>query len=277
MKNESISPYVPLPATLRSRQKLSDMVTLYEFSLDNGCCLEYLPGQFIELSVFGVGEAPFSLSSAPLRGHPPFEIAVRAIGSVTSALERLRVGAKVGVRGPYGSFFPVGKFAGHDVLFVAGGLGLIPLRSLLGHMLGQRDDFGDIIVLVGTRHPRERIFVDLLKELDLRPDILFMETVDVPDDTWRGNVGVITSLLPRADIQPERTCVVMVGPPSMYPFVLEECRKLGIGPERTYISLERHMKCGLGKCGHCRINDVRCCIEGPVFRSTDIQGLSEAI
>lgn len=276
MKN-NFSHYVPHPATLVARKDLSDMVTLYEFAPDNGRPLAHRPGQFVELSIYGVGEAPFSISSAPERDNHHFEIAVRKIGSVTSALSRLQAGDKIGVRGPYGSFFPIQHFVGHDVLFVAGGLGLIPLRSLLNYMLRHRDEFGRIIVLVGTRNPSERIFTDQLEKLEARKDVEVHETVDYPDDTWAGNVGVITTLLPKIDLKASQTYVAMIGPPVMYKFVLMECQKLGIQPGQIYVSLERHMKCGVGKCGHCQINGINCCIEGPVFSYTDIQGLGEAI
>lgn len=275
--NRVFSPYAPKPATLIGKERLSEFVTLFEFSLDSGRPLAHRPGQFIEVSMYGVGEAPFSVSSAPVRDNNQFEIAVRNIGSVTAALHRLDVGRKVGVRGPYGSFFPVQEFVGQDMLFVAGGLGYIPLRSLLHYMLRHRDEYGRIIVLVGTRNTSERIFVDQLAELTGREDVEVHETVDIGDDGWEGNVGVITTLFPRIDINPDTTHVAMVGPPVMYRFVLAECEAKGIPPEHIHVSLERRMKCGLGKCGHCQINGLNCCIDGPVFRYTELLGVAEAL
>jgi sulfhydrogenase subunit gamma (sulfur reductase) len=277
MRTKVHSAYVPRVATLKSKEQLSDLVTLFEFAQDNGKPLAHRPGQFIEVSVFGIGEAPFSISSPPSREDHHFEIAVRKTGAVTAALHNLVEGAKIGVRGPYGSFFPVQKFVGQDVLFVAGGLGYIPLRSLLHYILRHRDEFGRIIVLVGTRNPGERIFVDQLAELGRRGDVEILETVDVACPEWSGHVGVITTLLPKVSIVPEQTFVAMVGPPVMYRFVLAECANLGIKPEQIYISLERRMKCGLGKCGHCQINGLSCCIDGPVFPSTSLQGIQEAL
>jgi sulfhydrogenase subunit gamma (sulfur reductase) len=277
MRTKVFSAYVPRVATLKSKEQLSDLVTLFEFAQDNGRPLAHRPGQFIEVSIFGIGEAPFSISSPPSREDHQFEIAVRNTGAVTAALHKLEVGAKIGVRGPYGSFFPVQKFVGQDVLFVAGGLGYIPLRSLLHYILRHRDEFGRIIVLVGTRNPSERIFIDQLADLGRRSDVEVHETVDVPDQGWNGNVGVITTLLPKITIVPEQTFVAMVGPPVMYRFVLAECAKMGIKPEQIYVSLERRMKCGLGKCGHCQINGLSCCIDGPVFPFTSLQGLQEAL
>lgn len=271
------SPYVPRPATLVAKQELNELVTLFEFAQDSGKTLAHRPGQFIQVSVYGVGEAPFSVSSPPRTDNNHFELAVRKTGSVTNALHALEVGAKIGIRGPYGSYFPMQKFVGQDFLFVAGGLGYIPLRSVLHYMLRHRDEYGHITLLVGTRNPGERIFTDQLAELSKRNDLEVMETVDTPDDSWKGNVGVITTLFPKIRISPETTSVATIGPPVMYRFVIQECSKLGIPRNRIYVSLERRMKCGLGKCGHCQINGLNCCLDGPVFCYTDIAGLGEAL
>ncbi|WP_449242884.1 FAD/NAD(P)-binding protein [Desulfovibrio sp.] len=276
MSIKNFSPYVPRPATLVAKQKLSDFVTLFTFEQDNGKPLAHKPGQFVNLSIYGVGEAPFSISSPPEQKNV-FELAVRKIGTVTQALHALEPGAKIGIRGPYGSFFPVQQFVGKDTLFVAGGLGYIPLRSLLRYQLRHREEFGRIIVLIGTRDPKERIFTEQIKRLGERGDVEVMETVDRGDETWQGNVGLITTLLPKVQIDAAGTFVAMVGPPIMYRFVIADCRKIGIPADQIYVSLERKMKCGLGKCGHCQINDLNACIDGPVFRYTDIEAYQEAI
>lgn len=269
--------YVPRPATLVKKEELSDFVTLYTFRPDNGRALAHKPGQFIMLSIYGVGEAPFSISSPPDPGSITFELAVRRIGTVTNAMHRLDVGDKVGIRGPYGTSFPVHEFVGKDTLFVAGGLGYIPLRSLLHYQIRHRDEFGRIIILLGTRTPTERIFVEQIEELKEREDVEFHETVDIPDEDWCGNVGVITTLLPKVELDAENTYVAMVGPPVMYKFVIRGCRERGIRRNNIYVSLERKMKCGIGKCGHCQINGLSACVHGPVFRYNDIQSLTEAI
>jgi NAD(P)H-flavin reductase len=276
MSIKNFSPYVPRPATLVAKKQLSDYVTLFTFEQDNGKPLAHKPGQFIQLSIYGVGEAPFSISSPPEQKNV-FELAVRKIGAVTQALHSIEPGQKVAIRGPYGSFFPVQQFVGKDTLFVAGGLGYIPLRSLLRYQLRHREEFGRIVVLVGTRDPKERIFTDQLERLSARGDVELLETVDRGDETWKGNVGLITTLLPKVQLDPVNTYVAMVGPPVMYRFVIADCRKMGIPAEQIYVSLERRMKCGLGKCGHCQINDLNACIDGPVFRYTDIEAYQEAI
>lgn len=277
MKPKTVFPYVPKPATLVAKSPLAEAVTLYTFRMDDGRSLAHNPGQFILLSIFGIGEAPFSISSPPNKNSHTFELAVRRTGTVTQALDRLAVGGKVGVRGPYGTSFPVHTFVGKDTLIIAGGLGYIPLRSLLHYQLRHRDEFGRIIVLVGTRDPQSRIFREQLAELAKRPDMYVHETVDVGDPSWKGNVGVITTLLPKVRFDPLNTYVAMVGPPIMYRFVIEECRKLGIDSERIFVSLERKMKCGLGKCGHCQINGLNACVDGPVFCYTTLETLEEAI
>ncbi len=273
----NFSPYVPRPATLVSKKELSSNVTLFEFAQDSGRTLAHRPGQFIQVSVYGVGEAPFSVSSPPQTEHHRFELAIRKAGAVTNALHNMEVGSKVGIRGPYGSYFPMQKFVGQDFLFIAGGLGYIPLRSVLYYMLRHRDEFGHIMLLVGTRNPSERIFTDQLQEISRRQDVEVHETVDVPDDNWQGNVGVITTLFSKIQISPENTYVGMIGPPVMYKFVIDECSNLGITRDRIYVSLERRMKCALGKCGHCQIDGLNCCVDGPVFCYTQIANIPEAL
>ncbi len=275
--NKLFSPYLPRPATLVRKEQLSEFVSLFVFEQDNGRPIAHKPGQFIMLSMYGVGEAPFSISSAPVQDSNTFELAVRRTGKVTNALHALEEGAKVGIRGPYGTFFPVQKLTGFDTLFIAGGLGYIPLRSLLHYQIRHRGEFGRIIVLIGTRNPQERIFIDQLAEISARNDVEVLETVDVPDESWRGNVGVITTLLPKITINPASTYVAMVGPPIMYRFVIKPCREMGIPSNQIYVSLERKMKCGLGKCGHCQINGLNACIHGPVFQYNEIESLTEAI
>lgn len=271
------SGYLPRPATLVKKEALSELVTLFVFEPDNGRPLAHKPGQFIMVSMYGIGEAPFSVSSAPEQGKPRFELAVRKIGAVTQAMHDMHVGDKIGIRGPYGSFFPIQSFIGKDTLFIAGGLGFIPLRSLLNYQLKHRDEFGRIIILSGCRSPHDRIFIEQIDELTKRDDVEILETVDCPTDQWSGYSGVITTLLPKVQLSPANTYVAMVGPPVMYRFCIQGCRDLGIASDRIYVSLERKMKCGLGKCGHCQINGLSACVEGPVFLYNQIESLKEAV
>jgi NAD(P)H-flavin reductase len=225
--------------------------------------------------MYGVGEAPFSVCSHPAPETLEFELAVRKIGTVTDAMHKLVPGQKVGVRGPYGTFFPVQEFVGKDTLFIAGP-GLHSLRSLLNYQLRHREEFGRIIVLVGTRDPAERLFVHQIEELKGRSDVEILETVDCADETWKGNVGVVSSLLPKV----RWTSRIPTWPwwdRGHVPLRDQGLHRPGHLAKRIYVSLERKMKCGLGKCGHCQINGKSACIHGPVFKYTDIEPMQEAI
>jgi len=196
---------------------------------------------------------------------------------VTGALHRMEAGATVGIRGPFGRGFPVDEIKGKDVLFVGGGIGLVPLRSLINYVLDNRQDYGRIIIFFGARSPKERLFTAELEQWKNRKDAEFFETVDRGDDSWNGNVGVITTLFPKVDIDPKNMYAVIVGPPIMYRFAILEALSKGITEDKIIVSLERRMKCGLGKCGHCQIQHLYCCKDGPVFKYSEIKGIKEAI
>lgn len=236
----------------------------------------FAPGCFVAVSVFGLGEAPFTIASAPGAGRA-LEIVVRASGNLTGALHRLRPGDTVGVRGPFGSGFPVDAWAGHDVLLVAGGLGMITLRSLLLTLLARRREFGRIHLLYGAATPDRFLFQEELSgwqqgaELDLR-----LIAVS-PDGGWSGPLGDVTRLFRDLELAPDRTVAAVSGPAGMYRFTNPLLLGLGISPDRLYLNLERHMKCGLGKCGKCRINELCVCECGPIFPYSRVQHLREAI
>jgi NAD(P)H-flavin reductase len=166
---------------------------------------------------------------------------------------------------------------GRNVLFICGGIGLVPVRSAIHYVLDHRDEYGDVAVLFGTRRPADRLFTEELRELDERDDVDFQETVDVADPSWNGNVGVITRLIPDVLPDSENTIAVICGPPIMYRFVLRELRKLRLPSRNLYVSLERRMKCAVGKCGHCQIDGVYACQDGPVFNYAEIASLREAL
>ena len=268
--------YLPRLAEILRTQRLSEREKLFELQFKNGDELGHQPGQFAEISIFGIGEAPLSISSSPTK-KGSFEIGVRAVGNVTNALHRLEEGATVGVRGPFGNGFPLDSMKGRDVLIVAGGIGLVPLRSLINYILDDRDSFARLIVLFGARTPSEQLFLDELTVWRQSKDIEYLETVDREDENWKGHAGVITTLFPLITLAPEKTHAVIVGPPVMYKFVITECMKKGIPDDQIILSLERRMKCGVGKCGHCQIGDVYVCQEGPVFSYAQLRNLREAI
>jgi sulfite reductase subunit B len=274
---EKQSIHLPRIANLVRVETLSDKEKVFEFKFADGKELGQKPGQFVEVSIFGVGEAPISVSSSPTR-KGSFELAVRATGSVTNVLHTLEKGAQVGIRGPFGNGFPIDSLKGKNILFVAGGIGLFPLRSLITYVLDNRPDFLEVTTLFGCRSPQERLFIGQLREWDTCKDMCFMETVDrCADDSWKGNVGVITTLFPKISIDPAKTYAVIVGPPIMYRFVIAECLKKGLPEDHIIMSLERRMKCGVGKCGHCQINGLYCCQEGPVFTYAQVKSLKEAV
>ncbi len=268
--------YLPTLAEIVRTEQLTQMEKLFDIRLKNGRELGHQPGQFVEVSLFGIGEAPISVSSSPTK-KGSFEIAVRAVGNVTKALHNLDRGATVGIRGPFGKGFPVAELKGKDILFVAGGIGLVPLRSLINYVLDHRSDFGRLQVLFGAKTPAEQLFLDELAKWRTRKDMEYLETVDRADDRWKGNVGVITTLFPKITIDPKKTVAVIVGPPIMYRFAILEAQVKGIPDEQIIVSLERRMKCGVGKCGHCQINNLYVCQEGPVFTYAKIKDLKEAI
>jgi sulfite reductase subunit B len=271
------SVYVPTMARVASVEQMTQLEKLFTLELPEGTSLGNEPGQFVEVSLLGIGEAPISVSSSPSRSNGRLELCVRRVGDVTNAMHTLEPGAFLGIRGPFGNPFPVANMKGKDMLFAAGGLGLAPLRSLINEVLDQRGAFGRVIVLYGTKHPSEILFKDELLEWAEREDVEFHMTVDRGDPDWRGNVGVITTLFPKININPRNTVAAICGPPIMYRFVLMELLGKGIPETQIYLSLERRMKCGVGKCGHCQIDELYCCQDGPVFRYTDIKGLEEAL
>lgn len=268
--------YLPNLAEVIRIEELTKMEKLFEIKLLNGQDLGHQPGQFVEVSLFGIGEAPFSISSSPTK-KSSFELAVRAVGNVTKALHNLEKGAIIGIRGPFGKGFPVAEMKGRDILFVAGGIGLVPLRSLINYVLDNRADFGRVLILFGAKTPAEQLFLDELSLWRKRQDLEYWETVDRSDGKWKGHVGVITTLFPKINIDPRKTVAVIVGPPIMYRFAILEAQVKGIPDEQIIVSLERRMKCGVGKCGHCQINHFYVCQDGPVFTYAQIKDIKEAI
>jgi len=269
--------YLPQMATVQKSEPMTEMERFVELKLDSGKELGHLPGQFVEVSVLGIGEAPISISSSPTR-NGSFQIVVRNAGSVTRAIHSLKTGDKVGIRGPFGTHFPVDSLMkGKDIIFVCGGIGLVPVRSAINYVLDHRQDYGDVRILFGAKTPVDRLFVDEAMEWKSKENVHYMETVDRGDEQWTGNVGVITTLMTDMMVDPAKTMAIICGPPLMYKFAILSLYKTGIADQNIYLSLERHMKCGVGKCGHCQINQLYVCQDGPVFKWTDISEVQEAI
>ena len=271
------NPYRPWPARITSITDLTATEKLFEFRLIDERirdAFSHEPGQFVELSIFGVGEAPISISSSPTkRGF--IELTVRRAGTFTEVLHTMQCGDIVGLRGPFGRGFPVDEMRGHDILLVASGLGIAPLRSLINNIHDERSEFGKVTIIYGSKNPSEVMFRQQFEMWRHRKDFDLHLTVDHPDDTWDGEVGVVTKPFEHLEIDASNTYGALCGPPVMYRFAIDEMRKKNISYDRIYVSFERHMKCGMGKCGHCQIGHQYVCIDGPVFNyweAKNIQG-----
>jgi sulfhydrogenase subunit gamma (sulfur reductase) len=267
--------FMPREAAIVRSERATPTETHFTLRMVDGQPIEYQPGQIVELSLFGYGEIPIGIASSPTR-KSTFDLVVRSVGRVSGAVTKLSKGESVYVRGPLGHGFDLETLRGHDVLIVAGGIGLCPTRSLIQYILDRRDEFKRFVLFYGSREPALQLFTDDLAKWRTANDVEFYETVDKGDPSWTGNVGVITTLFPKVELSPE-TRAVICGPPIFYRFVIRELDLIGIPRENVFVDLERRMKCGVGKCGHCQINDKYCCIDGPVFTYAEIHELEEAI
>ena len=237
--------------------------------------MDFQPGQILEVSLFGYGEIPIGLASSPTRKNT-FDLVIRTVGRVSKAVNALGKGDSLFVRGPLGHGFDLSLLRGHDVLIIAGGIGLCPTRSLIQYIMDRRSEFKRFILFYGARDPQQQLFLDDLSDWRKSKDVEYHETVDKTGPGWKGNVGVITTLFSKTKIDPG-TRVIICGPPVMFRFVIAELDKIGVSRASVFVDLERRMKCGVGKCGHCQINDKYVCVDGPVFSFADIQSLEEAI
>jgi NAD(P)H-flavin reductase len=267
--------YLPELAAITKRRMLNGTELFLHLEKTDGSDWSYQPGQFVEVSVAGIGEAPISISSSPTQKG--LELVVRNVGSVTKVIHKMEVGDKLGIRGPYGSTYPVESSKGKDLVFICGGIGLVPQRSFIRYALDHRSDYGDITVLIGTKCYDMRLFREEIALWEERKDMVVMETIDTAHDCWDGDVGVVTTLIPRIECDLPNSQVLVCGPPVMYKFVLMALAEAGVPEDRVYVNLERRMKCGVGKCGHCQINDKYVCQDGPVFRWSDLAAVPEAI
>jgi len=231
-------------------------------------------GQFNMLYVFGVGEIPISISSDPTNPRILMHT-TREVGTVTKAMGKLKRGDVIGVRGPFGTPWPVEQAEGADVVIVAGGIGLAPLRSALYQMLANRDRYQKIVLLYGTRTPNDILYRRELQRWRSQFDLEVHITVDRAMGGWRGNVGVVTSLIPRAPFDARNSIALVCGPEIMMRFTVLELQRRGVPPSQIYISMERNMKCGTGICGHCQFGPYFVCKDGPVFRYDRVQHLFE--
>ena len=233
--------------------------------------LAFNAGQFVELSVPGLGEAPFTPSSSPAEDQR-IEVTVMRAGRVTSRLHALEAGAVLGLRGPYGNVYPLDQFAGKDILILGGGVGLAPLRSLLFALLADRKRFNRIILCYGAKTPGDLVYRNQLKQWETMPGLELHVTVDKAEGDWRGKVGVVTKTLDDVSLDTSAAVGAVCGPPIMMRFATLALTQKGFRPANIYLSMERNMSCGLGKCGHCRIGNYYVCRDGPVFTFAQLEG-----
>jgi NAD(P)H-flavin reductase len=252
----------PLPFVVAAREQ--DTVDTWTLTLEpvagDGFVVE--PGQFVMVYAFGVGEVPISVSGPPFVQGPVI-LTVRAVGAVTNAVCASTPGAVLGLRGPFGTSWPVEAAAGGDVVVVAGGIGLAPLRPVILQLLERRDEFDSAELLYGARTPGDLLYPDLLGAW--RETIDVAVTVDAAEGEWAGRVGVVPKLVGDARFRPERTTASLCGPEIMMHFATEGLLARGVAPERIHISMERHMQCGVGLCGHCQLGPTLICRDGPVY------------
>jgi NAD(P)H-flavin reductase len=264
-------PMLPCVARVLNRRREGADVWTLDIQTGEGAP-PVAPGQFNMLTVFGVGEAAISVSGDPAEPGRLVHT-IRAVGAVSSALTRLDAGDLLGLRGPFGVGWPMAEAAGRDVVIVAGGLGVAPLRPVLYRLFAERERYGKITLLFGARSPAEILFRHEIESWRQSLDVGVEVTVDHADDGWRGHVGVVTTLIRRADFDPLRTVAMVCGPEVMMRFAIAALNEGGVADEAIYLSMERNMKCAVVFCGHCQFGTVFVCRDGPVFRYDRVRSL----
>lgn len=266
-------PMIPRPYRIvRTQRELADTVTLKLTPEDGEAVMEFAPGQFNMLYVFGVGEIAISISGDPLN-RSTLTHTVRAVGTVSRAIRELAASDTIGVRGPFGAGWPLEAAEGRDVIVVAGGIGLAPLRPAMYRLMAERERYGRVVLLYGARTPRDILFRHEVERWRTQLDLDVLVTVDRADPSWHGSVGVVTRLIPHAPIDPANAVAFLVGPEIMMRLTAAELMTFGLAAENIYLSMERNMKCAVGFCGHCQFGPYFICKDGPVFSLPQVQHL----
>ncbi len=275
MKPEN--PLLPYLATIQELIDLTPDVKLFRLKLNDPDIREsfdYKPGQFVFVSAFGIGESPFGITSVSHR-KAGVDVAIRRVGTVTNALHQLEPGATVGVRGPFGNYFPLDDYKGKNIFIIGGGIGFAPLRPIITTVLDYREDYGDLVIINGARSPQDLVFAPEFDTWAESPKTKLELTVDAGDEKWTGKVALIPSVVSELKLSPQNGIAITCGPPIMIHFTLIELRKLGFADNQIITTLEGKMKCGLGKCARCNVGDKYVCKDGPVFSMEQISQLIE--
>ena len=271
------NPFVPYLATLKSAVDLTPDVKLLGVELENSAekaSFDYKPGQFALLSAFGEGEAPFGIVSLSQRSDG-LEFAVRHIGTVTNALHELELGDVLGVRGPFGNYFPLEDYVGKNMVIIGGGIGMAPLRPVINQMLEQRDNYQDLLIINGARTPQDLVFAPEFKTWMEAPRTKLELTVDRGDEHWGERVALVPDVVKEVAPSPDNTIAITCGPPIMIHYTLIVLKELGFKDNQIVTTLEAKMKCGLGKCARCNVGDKYVCQDGPVFTLEQISQFLE--
>lgn len=272
------NPLLPMPATIQEINAETSDVNTFRVVLDDPeaqAAWRHEPGQLAMLSVFGVGEAMFSISSAPTH-RDYLEFSIKRMGHVTNALHQLVPGAAIGLRGPYGNYFPHEKMHGKDLVFIGGGIGLAPLHSLIDYVLDPvyRGDYGQVHIIYGARSVDDLCFKrDIFENWPRAEGTKVYTTIDRAEDQWSGHVGFIPAYVEEIALGGDSRVALMCGPPIMIKFTLQALEKLGYADDQVYSTLELRMKCGVGKCGRCNIGSTYVCLDGPVFTQEQLKKL----
>ncbi|TAK34311.1 MAG: hydrogenase [Chloroflexota bacterium] len=271
------NPFMPYLAKIRSIEDLTYDVKLFNLELLDPEIrekFEYGVGQFGFVSVFGIGEAPFDISSL---GHRKagIEFAIRRVGTVSRGMHELQVDDVVGVRGPFGNTFPMHEYKGKDLVIIGGGIGMAPMRSVINYIMDFRDDYGDVFILNGARSPQDLVFKPEFEIWQSSPRTRLELTVDRGDESWKGRVDLIPTVVAEVKPSPKNAVAIICGPPIMIKFTLQQLKKLEFGDDQIVTTLESKMKCGIGKCGRCNVGEHYVCLEGPVFTMAQINQFLE--
>ena len=266
------NPYQPIEAVIE--EVISETPTIKTFVLKPIRAIEFKTGQFVELTFPGIGEAPFTPSSSP-NIKEKMDLTIMNVGRVTNYFHNISKDTVLGIRGPYGNGYPIENFVDKEILIVAGGVGLAPLRSLILSLFSKIENYKKILLCYGARTPKDILYKDQIPQWAKKKKTEIRLTVDVGDETWKGNVGLVTSILKDLSLDLNNVISCVCGPPVMMKFTTLRLLALGFKPDRIYLSMEKNMSCGLGKCGHCRIGKYYVCRNGPVFRYEDIKDIPD--